>query len=221
MSRQIYDALLDEDDSRPLCLVGSGSAVCYLIDAVQEHLKMGKSGGRMLHVLYSCRDAALFRYVVRLFERLLTSPGIVDQSLHNLEIVLGLTDDRGRLKDENAPVFESERDEIAERLLSSSHDRFSSAVATTKNVNKFTSALQTKVGARRQQEGVENFDKVKQRAQELPVIDCVLKLKYGRIAFVDVLPKQSLIFVQVQCAACSRVPRGLVPGAHQRAPPAV
>ena len=242
MSRQVYDALLD-DEHRPLCLVGSGSAVCYLIDAVQEYIKIGRDSGRAVHVLYTCRDAALFRYVVRVFERLLISPSIVNGSLANLEIVLGLTDDHGRLKDENVPVFESERDTMPERLASGSPQRFAYAATTAKNVNKFASALKARLAAKEQDGGgdiiedvenfdvssnqdgggdiiedVENFDvSSNQKAQEIPLLDHVLKLKYGRISFVDVLPKHSLIFVQVCCVLVSRVrSRPVLSRAHVR-----
>ena len=223
MSRQVYDALLD-DGPRPLCLVGSGSAVCYLIDAVQEYIKIGRDSGRAVHVLYTCRDAALFRYVVRVFERLLISPSIVNGSLANLEIVLGLTDDHGRLKDENVPVFESERDTMPERLASGSPQRFAYAATTAKNVNKFASALKARLAAKEQDGGgdiiedVENFDvSSNQKAQEIPLLDHVLKLKYGRISFVDVLPKHSLIFVQVCCVLVSRVrSRPVLSRAHVR-----
>ena len=49
---------------REICLVASGSAVCYLLDALQQKVLSGGRGAPIT-LLYTCRDAALFEYTVR------------------------------------------------------------------------------------------------------------------------------------------------------------
>ena len=195
MSRQLHAALLD-DGVRPLCLVGSGSAVCYLLDAVQVYLSLGSRSSRQLHVLYTCRDAELFRYVTRVFERILCAAGTGAKGLlTNLIIHLGLTDDGGRLKAQNSNVYAEELDASKERLQAGAPQLFKKAVANASNVNAFAAKLHGKVEASKTAAQDEKLG-VAPRGAGVDLLVSVLKLAYGRLSFADVMPKEALVYVQ-------------------------
>ena len=102
IGQQVVESLRGE---REVCLVASGSAVCYLLDALQHKLLVG-GDGTSVTLLYTCRDAELFGFVVKLFQNVLLSRPACD--LSTLRVILSLTDGGGKLKLTNTPVFERE-----------------------------------------------------------------------------------------------------------------
>ena len=62
IGQQVSESMWGE---REICLVASGSAVCYLLDALQQKVLAGGKGAPIT-LLFTCRDAELFKYTVRL-----------------------------------------------------------------------------------------------------------------------------------------------------------
>lgn len=102
------------DGRRAVTLIAGGSAAGYLIDAIQLHTKYQPP---YLTILYTCADAGLFEWVVRVFEELLEK-----DSHFNLNVSIALTgqhDDDRRL----SALFE-DKDRFIGRKVS--QDSFSS-----------------------------------------------------------------------------------------------
>ena len=183
MSRQIHEAM--HDITAPgmvqLCLVGSGSGICFLIDAIQEFVDLGMDGAQSLCVLYTCRDGQLFRYVTRLIESILGAVRVHERSiLSRLRIILNLTDSRGELKAVNAPIFDHEEKSLIPRIRDRAPYLFMDASAQAEEAN------------------VDDGDgsSFHHKSLPLPALDTVLRLRYGRMHFDETMPSKSLVFVQ-------------------------
>ena len=130
------------------------------------------------------RDAELFRYVTRLFELLLCSARDGAHGLARLVIVVGLTDDAGRLQRRNSAAFDEEVGLSPRRMQ---HAAPRSAVETAVDGG----------GAGDHSSALNGSDtSAKDANAGADALAGVLQLKYGRIDFESVMPKRSLVFVQ-------------------------
>ena len=100
IGQQVHEGL---KGSRELCLVASGSAVCYLLDALQQKVLQGGAGAPVT-CLYTCRDAELFAFVVKMVEKILGELPL--RGCQTIRVILSLTDNAGQLYEKNSAAFE-------------------------------------------------------------------------------------------------------------------
>lgn len=97
MSNLIFDRLHKGRGTNPVCIITGGSAVCLLLDAVQECCLSEPHTLAPMYLAFTCRDAKLFCWIARLIMLMLTDQNARQLNEHDIHITVNLSDMGGKI----------------------------------------------------------------------------------------------------------------------------
>ena len=195
IGQQVYERLQGD---RELCLVASGSAVCYLLDALQ-HKVLHSSEGAPVTFLYTCRDAKLFEYIVEVVQEILKDLPV--QELRTIRVILSLTDNGGQLYAENSVSYERTRESLKEnaeelsRPVAKSNQFALLRSKTTRRLARVVSAQVSAVSAARQSAIRKLWNRYKV-ARHFNGYSETIAVHYSRIDWQSSIPPGCVLFIQ-------------------------
>jgi len=191
IGQQAFKSLQGE---REVCLVASGSAACYLLDALQQKV-LAHGTGSPVTLLYTCRDADLFAYIVKVVENTLKE--LPATQYKRLRVILSLTDGGGEFFEKNQKVYKA----IRASLKNEAPD----LVRSMRKTNRFAllrvslnvaSSLRTRMSrAQGSTQGSTHGSKASSKRRH-PGYRKTLEILYSRIDWENSIPPGCLLYVQ-------------------------